>query len=66
MAPQSAKPGAPYPRNASCRYQEGMTELARTAALIALFPLRYFAYLTRPLVSPAVERLQELPPRLGR
>jgi hypothetical protein len=26
----------------------GMTEFARTMALIALYPLRYYAYLTGP------------------
>jgi hypothetical protein len=29
-----------------------MTDLARTAALIALFPVRYYAYLTEPAPAP--------------
>ena len=33
-------------------HQRGMTELARTAALVALFPLRYYAYLTEPKPAP--------------
>jgi hypothetical protein len=36
-----------------------MSELARTAALIALFPLRYYAYLTEH--PAATSRLPEAP-----
>ena len=43
-----------------------MTGFARTAALLALFPLRYYAYLTKPAAPTVVTTGSSMATRGGR